>query len=255
MLRPRREDAHKGDFGHALLVCGSRGMAGAAVLAAMGALRSGCGLVTVHLPESERTVIHCSCPSAMVDCDPQGHFSVLPSNMERYSAVGCGCGLGQHPETEAALRSLLRAWRRPMVLDADALNIIAVNPDMMELVPEGSILTPHIGELRRLVGEWASAEERLAKATDLAVRTRSCVVVKGPHSAVISPDTGGSGDVLTGLLTGLLASGYGAYEAARMGVWLHGRAGDIAASRYGQNGMNSRDIADCLGEAFRCVEG
>ena len=234
MLRPRREDAHKGDFGHALLVCGSQGMAGAAVLAAMGALRSGCGLVTVHLPETERTVIHCTCPSAMVDCDPQGHFSALPSNMERYTAVGCGCGLGRHPETEAALRSLLRTWRRPMVL----------------------------------VGEWATAEERLAKAADLAVQTRSCVVVKGPHSAVISPDgqaafnttgnpgmaTGGSGDVLTGLLTGLLASGYGAYEAARMGVWLHGRAGDIAASRYGQNGMNSRDIADCLGEAFLAVE-
>ena len=238
MLRPRREDAHKGDFGHALLVCGSQGMAGAAVLAAMGALRSGCGLVTVHLPESERTVIHCTCPSAMVDCDPHGYFSALPSNMERYTAVGCGCGLGRHPETEAALRSLLRTWRRPMVLDADALNIIAAGPDLLGLVPEGSILTPH------------------------------CVVVKGPHSAVISPEgqaafnttgnpgmaTGGSGDVLTGLLTGLLASGYGAFEAARLGVWLHGRAGDLAASRYGQNGMNSSDIADCLGEAFLAVE-
>ena len=118
------------------------------------------------------------------------------------------------------------------------------------------------------MGEWATAEERLAKAAALAVQTRSCVVVKGPHSAVVSPDgqaafnttgnpgmaTGGSGDVLTGLLTGLLASGYGAFEAARMGVWLHGRAGDLAASRYGQNSMNSRDIADCLGEAFLAVE-
>ena len=268
MLRPRREDAHKGDFGHALLVCGSRGMAGAAVLAAMGALRSGCGLVTVHLPESERTVIHCTCPSAMVDCDPQGHFSALPSNMERYTAVGCGCGLGRHPETEAALRSLLRAWQRPMVLDADALNIIAAGPDLLGLVPEGSILTPHLGELHRLVGKWATAEERLAKAADLAGRTRSCVVVKGPHSAVISPvgqaafnttgnpgmATGGSGDVLTGLLTGLLASGYGAYEAARMGVWLHGRAGDAAALRYGENSMNSQDIAACIPEAFLAIE-
>ena len=245
MLRPRREDAHKGDFGHALLVCGSRGMAGAAVLAAMGVLRSGCGLVTVHLPESERTVIHCTCPSAMVDCDPQGHFSALPSNMERYTAVGCGCGLGRHPETEAALRSLLRAWQRPMVLDADALNIIAAGPDLLGLVPEGSILTPHLGELHRLVGKWATAEERLAKAADLAVRTRSCVVVKGPHSAVISPE-GQAAFNTTG--------GYGAFEAARLGVWLHGRAGDLAASRYGQNGMNSSDIADCLGEAFLAVE-
>ena len=244
MLRPRREDAHKGDFGHALLVCGSRGMAGAAVLAAMGALRSGCGLVTVHLPESERTVI------------------------ERYTAVGCGCGLGRHSETEAALRSLLSAWHRPMVLDADALNIIAAGPDLLGLVPEGSILTPHLGELRRLVGEWTSAEDRLAKAADLAVRTRSCVVVKGPHSAVVSPDgqaafnstgnpgmaTGGSGDVLTGLLTGLLASGYGAFDAARMGVWLHGRAGDAAALRYGENSMNSQDIAACIPEAFLAIE-
>lgn len=268
MLRPRREDAHKGDFGHALLVCGSRGMAGAAVLAAMGALRSGCGLVTVHLPESERAVIHCTCPSVMVDSDPQGHFSILPSVLEKYTAVGCGCGLGRHPETAEALSALLDAYRKPMVLDADALNIIAASPELLESVPEGSVFTPHLGELRRLTGAWDSREEMLEKAVALAVKTRSCVVVKGPHSAVIAPDgqvscnstgnpgmaTGGSGDVLTGLLTGLLASGYESFDAARLGVWLHGRAGDTAASHYGQNGMNSRDIADCLGEAFLSLE-
>lgn len=268
MLRPRREDAHKGDFGHALLVCGSRGMAGAAVLAAMGALRSGCGLVTVHLPESERMAIHVTSPSAMVDSDPGAYFSALPSNLDKYTAVGCGCGLGRHPETEAALQSLLGAWHRPMVLDADALNIIAVRPELFESVPYGSILTPHLGELRRMTGEWTSSADMMEKAFRLACRTRSCVVVKGPHSAVIGPDgrvscnstgnpgmaTGGSGDVLTGLLTGLLASGYPAFDAARLGVWLHGRAGDIAALHYGQNGMNSRDIAGCLGEAFLSLE-
>ena len=238
ILRPRREDAHKGDFGHALLVCGSCGMAGAAVLATMGALRSGCGLVTVHLPASERAVIHCTCPSAMVDSDPQGHFS--------------GCGLGRHPETAEALSALLDAYRKPMVLDADALNIIAASPELLESVPEGSVFTPHLGELRRLTGAWDSREEMLEKAVALAVRTRSCVVVKGPHSAVIAPD--GHGDVLTGLLTGLLASGYESFDAARLGVWLHGRAGDIAALHYGQNGMNSRDIAGCLGEAFLSLE-
>ena len=240
ILRPRREDAHKGDFGHALLVCGSCGMAGAAVLATMGALRSGCGLVTVHLPASERAVI----------------------------AVGCGCGLGRHPETAEALSALLDAYRKPMVLDADALNIIAASPELLESVPEGSVFTPHLGELRRLTGAWDSWEEMLEKAVALAVKTRSCVVVKGPHSAVIAPDgqvscnstgnpgmaTGGSGDVLTGLLTGLLASGYESFDAARLGVWLHGRAGDTAASHYGQNGMNSMDIADCLGEAFLSLE-
>lgn len=268
ILRPRREDAHKGDFGHTLLVCGSCGMAGAAVLATMGALRSGCGLVTVHLPESERMAIHITSPSAMVDSDPGAYFSALPSNLDKYTAVGCGCGLGRHPETEAALQALLGAWHRPMVLDADALNIIAVRPELFESVPDGSILTPHLGELRRLTGEWTSSADMMEKAFRLACRTRSCVVVKGPHSAVIAPDgrvscnstgnpgmaTGGSGDVLTGLLTGLLASGYPAFDAARLGVWLHGRAGDIAALHYGQNGMNSRDIAGCLGEAFLSLE-
>lgn len=268
ILRPRREDAHKGDFGHALLVCGSYGMAGAAVLATMGALRSGCGLVTVHLPESERMAIHVTSPSAMVDSDPGAYFSALPSSLDKYTAVGCGCGLGRHPETEAALQSLLGAWHRPMVLDADALNIIAVRPELFESVPDGSILTPHLGELRRMTGEWTSSADMMEKAFRLACRTRSCVVVKGPHSAVIGPDgrvscnstgnpgmaTGGSGDVLTGLLTGLLASGYPAFDAARLGVWLHGRAGDIAALHYGQNGMNSRDIAGCLGEAFLSLE-
>ena len=268
ILRPRREDAHKGDFGHALLVCGSCGMAGAAVLATMGALRSGCGLVTVHLPESERMAIHVTSPSAMVDSDPGAYFSALPSNLDKYTAVGCGCGLGRHPETEAALQSLLGAWHRPMVLDADALNIIAVRPELFESVPDGSILTPHLGELRRMTGGWTSSADMMEKAFRLACRTRSCVVVKGPHSAVIGPDgrvscnstgnpgmaTGGSGDVLTGLLTGLLASGYPAFDAARLGVWLHGRAGDIAALHYGQNGMNSRDIAGCLGEAFLSLE-
>ena len=268
ILRPRREDAHKGDFGHALLVCGSYGMAGAAVLATMGALRSGCGLVTVHLPESERMAIHITSPSAMVDSDPGAYFSALPSNLDKYTAVGCGCGLGRHPETEAALQALLGAWHRPMVLDADALNIIAVRPELFESVPDGSILTPHLGELRRLTGEWTSSADMMEKAFRLACRTRSCVVVKGPHSAVIAPDgrvscnstgnpgmaTGGSGDVLTGLLTGPLASGYPAFDAARLGVWLHGRAGDIAALHYGQNGMNSRDIAGCLGEAFLSLE-
>ena len=268
ILRPRREDAHKGDFGHALLVCGSYGMAGAAVLATMGALRSGCGLVTVHLPESERMSIHVTSPSAMVDSDPGAYFSALPSNLDKYTAVGCGCGLGRHSETEAALRALLGAWHQPMVLDADALNIIAVRPELFESVPDGSILTPHLGELRRMTGEWTSSADMMEKAFRLACRTRSCVVVKGPHSAVIGPDwrvscnstgnpgmaTGGSGDVLTGLLTGLLASGYPAFDAARLGVWLHGRAGDIAALHYGQNGMNSRDIAGCLGEAFLSLE-
>lgn len=266
IVLPRAQFSHKGDFGHALLVCGSAGMAGASVLAARGALRSGCGLVTVHLPGSERAAVHCTCPSAMVDSDPAGYFSVLPGDMKRYAAVGCGCGLGQREETVEALKALLSCGL-PMVLDADALNIIASRPGMLDAIPRGSVLTPHLGELKRLTGDWKSPYDRLAKASGLAMATGSCVVVKGARTAVISPSgqiafnstgnpgmaKGGSGDVLTGLTAGLLASGHAAFDAARAGVWLHGRAGDIAASRYGESGMNSGDLAGLIGEAFLSI--
>lgn len=268
ILFPRAKFVHKGDYGHALLVCGSQGMPGAAVLAASGALRSGCGLVTVHLPGSERLALHCNCPSAMVDSDPEGYFSALLPDVGKFSSVGCGCGLGMRAETVRALGCLLESFRRPMVLDADALNIIAARPEMMSLVPPGSVLTPHPGELRRLIGEWKGPYDRFRKVSELAGRLDSCVLVKGAHTAVVSPDghiafnstgnpgmaKGGSGDVLAGLLTGLLASGYASYDAARLGVWLHGRAGDAAAERYGLNAMCSKDIADFLPDAFMSIE-
>lgn len=266
ILRPRAGFSHKGDYGHALLVCGSAGMAGAAVLATLGALRSGCGLVTVHLPEKERMAIYCNCPQAMVDSDPENHFSAIPAGMDKYAAAGVGCGLGKHPDSVAALGKLLAAGL-PAVVDADALNIISVNREMLDLIPRGSILTPHPGELRRLTGDWSGPYDRLEKAAVLARRTGSCVTVKGAHTAVVSPQgqiafnstgnpgmaKGGSGDILAGLLTGLLASGYSAFDAARLGVWLHGRAGDLAADRYSQDGMNSLDIVRFLGDAFRSV--
>ena len=268
ILRPRPQYAHKGDYGHALLVCGSVGMVGAALLSAQGALRSGCGLVTVHLPEKESTALYCTSPSAMIDPDPEPYFSVLPKDMGRYTAVGCGCGLGRNERTATALEALMRSGL-PMVLDADALNIVAGHPELRGVIPAGSVLTPHLGELRRLTGQWSGPYDRLERALLLARETGSCVVVKGAHTAVISPDgdmafnstgnpgmaKGGSGDVLTGLLAGLLASGYNAYDAARLGVWLHGKAGDIAASMHGLNGMNSQDIALALGKAFLSLEG
>lgn len=266
ILRPRAGFSHKGDYGHALLVCGSAGMAGAAVLATFGALRSGCGLVTVHLPEKDRMAIYCNCPQAMVDSDSGSHFTELPADMSRYSAVGTGCGLGKHSESAAALRKLLETGL-PTVVDADALNIISGNREMLDLIPHGSVLTPHPGELRRLTGDWSGPYDRLEKAAALARRTGSCVTVKGAHTAVVSPQgqiafnstgnpgmaKGGSGDILAGLVTGLLASGYSAFDAARLGVWLHGMAGDLAAARYGQDGMNSLDIVPFIGDAFRSV--
>lgn len=267
---------HKGCFGHVLIVAGSTGMTGAAVLATGAALKSGCGLVTVHIPSSERHVMHISHPSAIVSTDPEPFFSVLPEDMTKYTAIGAGPGLGQRPETASALKRLMEAGL-PMVLDADALNIIASHPEMYGLVPEGSVLTPHIGELRRLLqafrphkaaGEpfhsnadpWRDEQDKTEKVKKLASRLRSVIVVKGAHTMVCTPSgnlkfcmtgnpgmaKGGSGDVLTGLVAGLLSRGLSAENAAVLGVHFHGIAGDRASVSSGEESMNASDILAAL---------
>jgi len=259
LQKARRPFAHKGDYGHALLICGGEGMVGAAILATGAALRSGCGLVTVHMPCCEAGALYANCPSAMLSGDPQSYFSVLPADMSRFTAIGIGCGLGQRKESLEALKSLL-GLGKPMVLDADALNLLAAHPDLQTLVSPLSVLTPHPGELRRLVGPWQDDEQRNRLASDLARRLASYVVVKGAHTMVCTPEgrfyfnstgnpgmaKGGSGDVLTGLITGLIARGYGAGEAAILGVYWHGAAGDRAAEYYGQESMNSGDLAEFI---------
>ncbi len=258
-LKPRRPFAHKGDYGHALLICGSEGMIGAAILSAGAALRSGCGLVTVHMPRQEAGALYANCPSAMLSGDPQPCFSVLPAHMERFTAIGVGCGLGRRSQTRKALEDLLRL-EKPMVLDADALNLLAENPPMQTLIAPQSVLTPHLGELRRWVGSWRDDEERNHLASALAQRLASYVVVKGAHTMVCTPEgkfyfnstgnpgmaKGGSGDVLTGLITGLIARGYPSGMAAILGVYLHGAAGDKAAEYYGQESMNSGDLTEFI---------
>ena len=285
MFPPRERNAHKGHFGHALLAAGQRGMTGAAILATGAALRSGCGLVTAHVPSSERLALHILHPSAILSLDPEECFSVLPSDMSKYTAVGAGPGLGQSEKTSAALCLLMKAGL-PMVLDADALNIISSHPEYFSLIPEGSVLTPHIGELRRLLRSalkasviqypegvrgdsalvcpsspaadevWHTEEEKILLVKALASATGAVIIVKGFHTMLCLPDgslkfntsgnpgmaKGGSGDVLTGLITGLLARGFTAENAAVAGVWLHGHAGDCAASILGEESMNASDI-------------
>lgn len=267
LLRPRSDDAHKGTYGHALLVCGSRGMAGAAVLATGAALRSGCGLVTAHLPEDERFALTANYPSALLSLDPAHFFSRLPSDIGKYTSLGIGCGMGQRPETAAALSETIDACRENsirLVVDADALNIISGNSSLMNKLPENTILTPHLGELKRLIGEWESEEEKYKKVIELAARHKLTIVVKGPNTAVCirgesimfnstgnsGMAKGGSGDVLTGFITGLLARGYTPDEAAVMGVFIHGLAGDKACDYFGAEGMNSADIIDFLADAI-----
>lgn len=260
LMQKRDKFAHKGTYGHALLICGSRGMVGASVLATGAALRSGCGLVTTHIPESERFAIHTTHPSAIISMDEDDYFSELPKYLLKYSSIGVGCGLGKMPQTIKAFESLLKSVQKPMVIDADGLNIIAEYYRLRHHIPEGSVLTPHLGELERLVGKWDNEKHKLELARRLATNTRSTVVIKGAYTMICTPDgnyyfnstgnsgmaKGGSGDVLTGFITGLLARGYSGNQAAILGVYLHGIAGDKAAIKYGEDSMNSYDLINEL---------
>lgn len=260
LIQKRDKFAHKGTYGHTLLICGSKGMAGAAVLATGAALRSGCGLVTTHIPESERFAIHTTYPSAITSMDEDDCFSEIPEQLTKYSAIGIGCGLGRMSQTVKAFESLLKSTQKPMVIDADSLNILAEFYRLRHHIPEESVLTPHLGELERLVGKWDNEKHKLELARRLATNTKSTVVVKGAHTMICTPDgnyyfnstgnsgmaKGGSGDVLTGLITGLLAKGYSGRQAAILGVYLHGLAGDKAAAKYGEDSMNSYDLINEL---------
>ena len=267
LLLHRANDSHKGDYGHLLIVAGCQTMPGAAVLATGAALKSGCGLVTLHSTERALQAALNSFPSAMLSEDPGEHFSVMPAKgVTRYSAIAVGPGLGRSPETGVALRQLLSACKEhgiPMVLDADALNWIGENKDWISLIPKGSVFTPHLGELGRMFS-WDTEEGKEAAICELCFRTESALVLKGYRSKVFTPTgeclenttgnpgmaKGGSGDVLTGLVGGLLARGYCAEDAAALGVWIHGYAGDVLTKECTAEGYNSRDLIDRLHLGF-----
>lgn len=268
LVTPRNRHSHKGDYGRALLIAGSQGMAGASVLAAKGVLRSGVGLLTVHIPRCNNIILQTAVPEAMTSIDfCETHFSAAPI-MERYSAVGVGPGLGTSYMTSGALLQLIDKCTVPMVVDADALNILAFNPDWFKKLPAGSIITPHPGEFTRIIGETSSDYETLQKAISFARDNTLCVVLKGAYTSIIAPSgeycfntagnagmaTGGSGDVLTGIILALLARGYNAYDAARLGVYIHASAGDNAADILGETAMVAGDIIDYLPSAWITLE-
>ena len=270
-LRPRllqrAEESHKGDFGHLLIVAGCQTMPGAAVLATGAAVRSGCGLVTLHSTSRALQAVVNRFPSAMLSEEPGEAFSRVPVPLDRYAAIAVGPGLGRRPETEDALLMLLKAARErrvPMVLDADALNILSEVPQWQEYLPEGAVLTPHLGELRRLLS-WDGDAERDRRVQALCAAAGCTLVMKGFHTKVFTPDgdclvnttgnpglaKGGSGDVLTGLLGGLLARGYAAPDAAALAVWLHGRAGDLLTEERTAEAYPSLDLVDYLHRGFK----
>ena len=256
LTKKRDKFSHKGNYGHTLLICGSEGMAGAAFLATGAALRSGCGYVTAMLPQEYIPALAAAYPSALTIGEDSDHFDKLPVNIDKYTSLAVGCGLGQHSRTIRVFEQLLDVYRRPMVIDADAINIISSNTALLGRIPNNSILTPHIGEFRRLVGQWADEREKIAKARELAEAYSVVVVLKGAYTMVCLPDgsvwfnsTGnafmakaGSGDVLTGLLAGLLARGYTPADAARIGVYYHGLAGEAATDAISGESFCSDDI-------------
>ena len=264
-LRVRDKFDHKGTYGHTLLIAGSYGKMGAALLAARACLRSGVGLLTVHLPACGYSVLQSQVPEAMVQVDSNAHYwSEQITNLESYKAIAVGCGIDQRASTKAAFFSLLQDASVPLVLDADALNILSQHPEQMVHIPAGSILTPHPKEFERLFGKSADHFQRLAILRKQA-RTMHCIILlKGAYTAIALPNgqlyfnqtgnpgmaTGGSGDALTGVLAGLLSQGYTATDAALLGVYLHGLAGDIAAGKYGQAALLPTDLIDHLGAAL-----
>ncbi len=264
---PRKKYAHKGTYGHALLVCGSYGKMGAAVLAARACLRSGVGLLTVHAPRSGFLVIQSAVPEAMFSADHRAIFCTEIPDATKYTTIGIGPGLGMAPETRAGLEQLLKAVKRPVVLDADALNMLSENPAWWEYLPENSILTPHPKEFERLFGKADNDFARNDLQRQKAREHKVFIVLKGAHTAIAAPDgtcwfnstgnpgmaTGGSGDVLTGILTGLLAQGYSPHAACLLGVYLHGSAGDKAAADMGQEALTAGDLVRYLGKAWKAI--
>lgn len=270
LVRPRDEFAHKGSMGHALLVAGSRGMAGAAILASKACLRSGVGKVTVHTPQCNCNIMQISVPEAVVDLDRGEDNFLQATDANRYKAMGIGPGLGNDETTAIALMTQLRSSRVPMVIDADAVNILASHRAWLQQLPDGLIFTPHPKEMDRMLDvPPADDYDRLCKASEMAQRLRAYVILKGHYSALCLPNgnivfnstgnagmaTAGSGDVLTGIITALLARGYSEENAAKMGMYIHGLAGDLAARDMGKESMVASDIIDHLPQAFRIVMG
>lgn len=264
VLTPRRPHSHKGTYGQALIIAGSYGMGGAATLSARACLRTGAGKVSVHTPLMNNDLIQIAVPEATLSHDASDTVFTAPPDLAPYQAIAVGPGIGTSRPTGTALFKLLTTATRPMVIDADALNLLSAHSAWLGQVPEGSILTPHPGEMARLAPGASTSGSLLEAALRLASTHRIYVVLKGHHTAICTPEgqvwfnatgnpgmaTAGSGDVLTGIITSLLAQGHTPLHAAMLGVSLHGLSGDIAASNLGQISLIASDLIDHLPRAF-----
>lgn len=267
-LQPRERFAHKGTFGHALLIAGSKGKMGAALLSARACLRSGAGLLTVHIPTRGEMIFQTAFPEAMLSFDANPDFLTTVPEISGYTAIGMGPGLGQHLESAAAIERILQSSAKPVVIDADAINIMASNKDLFNKVPPRSILTPHPKEFDRIAGESTNSYDRLMKAQAFAIEHKLCIVLKGAYTALCTQAgsiyfnscgnpgmaTAGSGDILTGIILGLLSQGYPPESSCAVGVYLHATAGDLAAAFHSEESMIASDITDMLGKAYKQIK-
>ena len=267
LVKPRKRFAHKGTFGHGLLIAGSYGMAGASILSAKACLKSGIGLLTVHAPIHNHDLLQVTVPEAIVHTDIQERYFAQPTHLNKYSALAIGPGLGREEDTALAMMEQIQGSNLPIVLDADAINILSTHRNWLSRLPKRCILTPHLGELERLIGKCLDTYERLIKVKELASYLQSYIIVKGAWTCIVTPEgnfhfnptgnpgmaTGGSGDVLTGILLGLLAQGYSREEACKLGVYVHGMAGDIAAEEKTEISMTANDIIEALPIAWKKI--
>ena len=261
IIMPRKDFGHKGNYGHALLIAGNKGKMGAALLAAKACLRTGVGLTTVNIPEGDQSTVNTFLPEAMTtDRADEIEF-------HQYSAIGIGPGLGTEKEQKILLPQVLEEYAKPLVIDADALNIISENKNLLQLIPKHSILTPHPKEFERLFGVCENDFERLQNAIEITVQYSFIIILKG-HYTLIAADgkgyfnntgnsglaKGGTGDVLTGMVTSLLAQHYEPLQAALIGVYLHGLAADLALENQSTESLLATDVIEAIGKAFNYLK-
>lgn len=261
--KPIDKHTHKGIQGHALIIGGSYGKIGSVVLASKACLKSGCGLVTAFIPKCGYEIVQISVPEVMVITDDfLEHITDVNFDL-KLKAIGIGIGMGQHPDTQHAFFNFLKMNGLPLVIDADALNILSQNKEWLSILPKKTILTPHLKELERLIGNWDSEVEKFEKVKELSIKHNLIIVIKGAPTLIIDGATvyenttgnqalatAGSGDVLTGIITSLVAQSYEPIDAAILGVYLHGLTADIALSEMSYESFIASDIIANLGEAY-----
>lgn len=265
----RKPFSHKGDYGHALVIAGSHGKMGAAVLASTACLRAGAGLLTTYIPACGYEIMQTSLPEAMVWTSDENEFISSPIKTEMFNSIAIGPGIGNHDSTQSFLKVLIQQSPVPLIIDADAINILGENKTWLSFIPQGSIFTPHPKEFERLVGKSSNNFDRMKMQKEFSFKYQCYVILKGAHTCISTPDgtcyfnstgnpgmaTAGSGDVLTGILAGLFAQGYSSLETCLLGVFLHGLAGDIIRDALGEEAMISGDIIANLGNAFKVIKG